>query len=60
MDCLCHLACILKNVSSIDERERRSSRSFAPDLSNVITKFLSALTASVASIGESGVKRTNK
>ena len=44
----------LKNVSSIDERERRSSRSFAPDLSNVITKFLSILTASVVSIGESG------
>ena len=32
VDSLCLLLCILKNVSSIDERERRNSRSFALDL----------------------------
>ena len=32
IDCLLLLACILKKVSSIDEREHRNSHSFTPDL----------------------------
>ena len=36
----CPLACILKNVSSIDEREGRNSRSFAPDLPSGLKDLL--------------------
>ena len=40
VDCLL-LACILKNVSSIDERERRNSRSFTPDLPSGLKDLMS-------------------
>ena len=40
LDCLLLLACILKNVSSIDERERRNSRSFAHDLPSRLKDLL--------------------
>ena len=34
-------ACILKNVSSIDEREHRNSHSFTPDLTSGLKDLLS-------------------
>ena len=41
IDCLLLLACILKNVSSIDEREHRNSHSFTPDLTSGLKDLLS-------------------
>ena len=41
IDCLLLLACILKNVFSIDEREHRNSHSFTPDLPSGLKDLLS-------------------
>ena len=41
IDCLLLLACILKNVSSIDESEHRNSHSFTPDLPSGLKDLLS-------------------
>ena len=41
IDCLLLKACILKNVSSIDEREHRNSHPFTPDLTSGLKDLLS-------------------
>ena len=47
VDCLLLLACILKNVSSIDERERRNSRSFTPHLPSGLKDLLTVDLCSI-------------